>query len=296
MRKFLIVVLVLGLVASVGLSLISCNSDVDMPGSKWTNKEVLEYEMWEGEKIVGALVVTTERVEAGNQTLNMTGTTHNISAKTSKGARVTMVASDLESKVIMASESLLDGFTTIASAKKVDYKGNTYTTKARYDGKRYYYSLNDGEEKKISIKSGFVDNELLYTVIRAYTLENNYSGSYTVIDNVMGEKVKMNISTSNPEYRYNGTTHDVAGVPTTGIKIVSDGVEQAMATNVKCVELNVQRAEAPIGTPMQVVYSVEGEGGLKVIGKGEAGLYSTHIPVMIKENNLTYKLRSIECI
>ena len=296
MRKFLIVMLVVVLAVGAGISLVACNNDVDLPGLKWTNQEVLTYEIYDGTTLTGALVIKTERVTAGAQTLNMTGESHNVSASTVKGTRVTMAATDLSGNIIMASESLLDGFTTLASAKKVSYNGTEYTTKARYDGKRYFYSINDGEEKKIRIKAGFVDNELLYTVLRAYTLENNYNGTYTVIDNVAGEQVKINIATSNPECRYNGTTHTQAGAPVTGIQVISDGVEQAMATNVKCVELKLQRAEAPVGTPIFVTYSVEGEGGLSVLGKGSTGLYSTHIPVKIVENNLTYKLSSIECM
>ncbi len=294
MRKFLIVMLVVVFTVCVGISMVSCNNDVDHAGSKWTNEEVLSYEMYDGNTLVGALVIKTERVASGAQTLNMTGETHEVSAST-RGVRVTMAATDLEGNVIMASESLLNGFTTLASAKKVSYKGTEYTTKARYDGKRYIYSVNGGEEKKIRIKTGFVDNELLYTTLRAYTLENNYSSTYTVIDNVAGEQVKMNISTSNPEVRYNGTAHEVAGEKVQGISIFSDGVEQDMKTNVKCVELKVQRAEAPVGTPIYITYSVEGEGGLSVLGAGSTGLYSTHIPVKIVENNLTYKLASIAC-
>ncbi len=288
MRKFLILMLVVVLAISAGVSLVACSGDVDLPGLKWTNEEVLTYEMYDGDVLVGALVVKTERVESGNQTLNMTGESHNVSASTVKGARVTMAASDLNGNVIMASESLLNGFTTLASAKKVNYNGVEYTTKARYDGKRYFYSVNGGEEKKMKIKQGFVDNELLYTVLRAYTLENNYTGTYTVVDNVAGEKVEMNISTSNPEVRYNGASN-------TGITILSDGIESPLANNVKCVELNIQRASAPVGTPVKVTYSVEGEGGLSVLGKGSAGHRSTHIPVKIVENNITYKLASIEC-
>ena len=287
MRKFLILMLVVVLALGAGVSLIACSGDVDLPGLKWTNEEVLMYEMYDGDVLVGALVVTTERVESGNQTLNMTGESHNVSASTVKGARVTMAASDLNNNVIMASESLLNGFTTLASAKKVNYNGVEYFTKARYDGKRYFYSVNGGEEKKMKIKQGFVDNELLYTVLRAYTLENNYTGTYTVVDNVAGEKVEMNISTSNPEVLYNG-------VANTGVKIVSDGIESTQV-NVKYVELNIQRASAPVGTPVKVTYSVEGEGGLSVLGKGSAGHRSTHIPVKIVENNITYKLASIEC-
>ena len=287
MRKFLILMLVVVLALGAGVSLVACSGDVDLPGLKWTNEEVLTYEMYDGDVLVGALAVKTERVDSGNQTLNMTGETHNVSASTVKGARVTMVASDLEGNVIMASESLLNGFTTLASAKKVSYNGVEYTTKARYDGKRYYYSVNGGEEKKMKIKQSFVDNELLYTVLRAYTLENSYSGTYIVVDNVAGEKVEMNISTSNADVRYNGANN-------AGIKVLSDGIE-SLASNVKCVELNIQRASAPVGTPIKVTYSVEGDGGLSVLGKGSAGHRSTHVPVKIVENNITYKLASIDC-
>ena len=287
MRKFLILMLVVVLALGAGVSLVACSGDVDLPGLKWTNEEVLTYEMYDGDVLVGALAVKTERVDSGNQTLNMTGETHNVSASTVKGARVTMVASDLDGNEIMASESLLNGFTTLASAKKVSYNGVEYTTKARYDGKRYYYSVNGGEEKKMKIKQSFVDNELLYTVLRAYTLENSYSGTYIVVDNVAGEKVEMNISTSNADVCYNGANN-------AGIKVLSDGIE-SLASNVKCVELNIQRASAPVGTPIKVTYSVEGDGGLSVLGKGSAGHRSTHVPVKIVENNITYKLASIDC-
>ena len=115
-------------------------------------------------------------------------------------------------------------------------------------------------------------------------LSNGNTVSYTYnADGIRTQKV------------YNGTTHNVGGVDVTGIKIVSDGVEQTTATNVKCVELTIQRAEAPVGTPIKVTYSVEGEGGLSVLGVGSTGLYSTHIPVKIVENNLTYKLASVSC-
>jgi hypothetical protein len=190
----------------------------------------------------------------------------------------------LDGSTFLESEAILNGFTTLASAKKITKNGQDTFIKARYDGKRYYYSVNDGEEEKIKIKTGFIDNELLYTVLRVYSIENNYTGSYTVMDNVAGEKTGLSISTANADFRY-----------VKGIKITSDGIEQESANNVKCVELNIQRAEAPIGTPIKVAYSVEGDGGLKVWGQGASGLYSTHIPVQIVENNITYKLISIDC-
>lgn len=283
MRKFLIVMLVVVLALSVGISLIACSGDVDQPGTKWTKEEVLSYEIYDGTTLVGALAVKTERLEAGNQTLNLTGETHNVNAST-KGTRITMKGLFLDGSTFLESEAILNGFTTLASAKKITKNGQDTFIKGRYDGKRYYYSVNDGEEEKIKIKAGFVDNELLYTVLRVYSIENNYTGSYTVMDNVAGEKTLLNIATANADFRY-----------VKGIKITSDGIEQESANNVKCVELNIQRAEAPVGTPIKVAYSVEGDGGLKVWGQGASGLYSTHIPVQIVENNITYKLVSIDC-
>lgn len=295
MRKFLIVMLVLALATGAALSLVACNNDVDLPGLKWANEEVLSYEIYDGDTLVGGLVIKTERLGSGNQTLNMTGESHNVSASTVKGTRVTMAATYLDGKTSMASESILDGFTTLASAKKIVSNGTEFTSKGRYDGKRYHYSINGGEENKIKIKQGFVDNELLYTVLRSYTLENNYSGSYTVFDMQAGEKTELSIATSNDSVTYNGTTHLVAGAPVNGVTIFSNSVEQTMATAIKCVELSVQRANAPVGTPIYVTYSVEGDNGLKVWGEGSTGKYSTHFPVKIVENNITYRLASISC-
>ncbi len=295
MRKFLIVALVLVLALGASLGLIACSGDVDLPGLKWTNEEILTYEIYDGATLTGALVITTSRIGAGEQTLESTGTKHNVTATTVKGTRVKMGVSDLNGNILMTSESILNGFTTLASAKKVVKDGVETTTYARYDGKRYYYSVNGGEEQKIKIKTGFVDNELLYTVLRAYSIEDSYTGSYTVIDSVQGEKVKMSIATSKTDVYYKGTLHDVAGASVQGVEITSDGVTQPMKTDIKCVELQIQRATAPVGAPIYVTYSIEGESGLSVIGEGKTNHYSTHVPVMIVENNLTYKLSSISC-
>lgn len=296
MRKLLVAMLVIVLAVSSALVLVACGGgDVDLPGRKWTNKEVLSYEMYEGETKVGALVITTERIGSGEQTLNATGEKHVVSASSVKGTRVTMAASDLNGNVIMASESILDGFTTLASYKQVKYNGTEYTVKARFDGKRYRYSVNGAEEKKMRIKAGFVDNELLYTVLRCYAIEDSYTGTYTVVDAVAGTKEELAISTANADARYNGTPYQVEGNTVNQIKVVTGDGIVSYVTNVKCVELQVAKAKSPIGSPIFVSYSVEGTDGLSVLGEGSTGNSSTHIPLRIKENNVTYKLAAIEC-
>ncbi|MBO7156599.1 MAG: hypothetical protein J6V83_04255 [Clostridia bacterium] len=295
MRKLLVVMLVIVLAITSAIALVACGGDVDLPGRKWTNKEVLSYEIYEGETKIGALVITTERIGSGEQTLNATGDKHVVSASSVKGTRVTMAASDLNGNIMMASESILDGFTTLASYKQVKYNGADYVVKARYDGKRYRYSINGGEEEKIKVKTGFVDNELLYTVLRCYSIEDSYTGTYTVIDAVAGTKQNLSISTSNADARYNGTPYQVEGATVNQIKVVTGDGAVSYVTNVKCVELQIAKSDAPIGSPIFVSYSVEGTDGLSVLGEGATGNSSTHIPVRIKENNLTYILASIEC-
>ncbi|MBO5776078.1 MAG: hypothetical protein J6R35_01755, partial [Clostridia bacterium] len=276
MRKLLVVMLVIVLAITSAIALVACGGDVDLPGRKWTNKEVLSYEIYEGETKIGALVITTERIGSGEQTLNATGDKHVVSASSVKGTRVTMAASDLNGNIMMASESILDGFTTLASYKQVKYNGADYVVKARYDGKRYRYSINGGEEEKIKVKTGFVDNELLYTVLRCYSIEDSYTGTYTVIDAVAGTKQNLSISTSNADARYNGTPYQVEGATVNQIKVVTGDGTISYVTNVKCVELQIAKSDAPIGSPIFVSYSVEGTDGLSVLGEGATGNSSTH--------------------
>ena len=261
MRKVLVVLVVAVLVVSAALFTASCGGNVDVPGTVWANKEVCEYGIYNSDNLpVGALIIVTERLSAGEQTLNATGAKVNITSSSARGTRVTMKASDRDGNVWLESESILNGFTPAASYRKVSKDGENYTVTATYDGKNYRYRLNDGEENKIRVKSGFIDNELLYTVVRCYTIESAYSSEFTVVDPVAGTKEKITAATfGEGDYK--------------------DPV--------------FTRSDSPVGASMYADYTKID--GLKVLGEGSTGLYSVRIPVQIVENDLVYKLVSVQC-
>lgn len=282
MRKVLVVLVVAVLVVSAALFTASCGGNVDVPGTVWANKEVCEYGIYNSDNLpVGALIIVTERLSAGEQTLNATGAKVNITSSSARGTRVTMKASDLDGNVWLESESILNGFTPVASYRKVSKDGENYTVTATYDGKNYRYRLNDGEEKKLRVKSGFIDNELLYTVVRCYTIESSYSSEFTVVDPVAGTKEKITVATFGE-----GDYQDP-------VEVISSGEEAETKHSLSFTRLSFTRSDSPVGASMYADYTKID--GLKVLGEGSTGLYSVRIPVQIVENDLVYKLVSVQC-
>ncbi len=282
MRKLAIVLVVAVLVVSAALFTASCGGNVDVPGTVWANKEVCEYGIYNSDNLpVGALIIVTERLAEGEQTLNATGAKVNITSSSARGTRVTMKASDRDGNVWLESESILNGFTPVASYRKVSKDGENYTVTATYDGKNYRYRINDGEEKKLRVKSGFIDNELLYTVVRCYTIESSYSSEFTVVDPVAGTKEKITVATfGEGDYR-------------DPVEVVSSGAEAETKHSLSFTRLSFTRSASPVGASMYADYTKID--GLKVLGEGSTGLYSVRIPVQIVENDLVYKLVSVQC-
>lgn len=282
MRKVLVVLVVAVLVVSAALFTASCGGNVDVPGTVWANKEVCEYGIYNSDNLpVGALIIVTERLSAGEQTLNATGAKVNITSSSARGTRVTMKASDRDGNVWLESESILNGFTPVASYRKVSKDGENYTVTATYDGKNYRYRINDGEEKKLRVKSGFIDNELLYTVVRCYTIESSYSSEFTVVDPVAGTKEKITVATFGE-----GDYQDP-------VEVISSGEEAETKHSLSFTRLSFTRSDSPVGASMYADYTKID--GLKVLGEGSTGLYSVRIPVQIVENDLVYKLVSVQC-
>ena len=267
---------------SAALFAAGCGGNVDVPGTVWANKEVCEYGIYNSDNLpVGALIIVTERLAEGEQTLNATGAKVNITSSSARGTRVTMKASDRDGNVWLESESILNGFTPVASYRKVSKDGENYTVSATYDGKNYRYRINDGEEKKLRVKSGFIDNELLYTVVRCYTIESSYSSEFTVVDPVAGTKEKITVATfGEGDYR-------------DPVEVVSSGAEAETKHSLSFTRLSFTRSASPVGASMYADYTKID--GLKVLGEGSTGLYSVRIPVQIVENDLVYKLVSVQC-
>lgn len=297
MRKFTVVILVIALACAVVLATAGCSGDTDLPGRSWTQTEVLSYEIYKGNTLYGAMVITAERLQKGDHVLNATGETHTVTSGAAGGTRVTVMASNLAGECIMRSESILDGFTSLASYKTVKDGDTEYTVKARYDGKNYHYSINGGAEKKIKENSSFVDNELLYTIVRCYSVDSgSYSASFNVSDPINGTIDAITATTVKTDVYYRGTTHvNAENLPVTCVKTTDGDGKVTFVDSVKAVQIRFQRSEAPIGTPVYVTYAVSGNGGLDVKGIGSQNLVSTHIPLEIVENDITYKLADVEC-
>ena len=293
MRKVLVVLVVAVLAVSAALFAVSCGGNVDVPGTVWANKEICEYGIYDSDNLpVGALIIVTERLATGEQTLNATGAKVNITSSSARGTRVTMKASDRDGNVWLESESILNGFTPAASYRKVSKDGENYTVTATYDGKNYRYRINDGEEKKLRVKSGFIDNELLYTVVRCYTIESAYSSEFTVVDPVAGTKEKVVDPVAGTKEKITAATFG-EGDYQDPVEVISSGVEAETKHSLSFTRLSFTRSDSPVGASMYADYTKID--GLKVLGEGSTGLYSVRIPVQIVENDLVYKLVSVQC-
>lgn len=279
MRKLVVVILVLTLALTAVIAFAGCNGDTDIPGVKWANREELTYVITEDGVVVGTLYVTTEQVPTGEVTLNATGEKFNISSSASKGTRVSMsIERTVDGQEIMKSESIMDGFTAVAGyKKKLNGDGTTTEIISSYDGKRVHYTVNGGEEEKVKIKDGYIDNGLLYTIVRCYSIESQYSDSYTVLDALTGDKETISVSTY-AESNFSKTLNYVDG----------NGV-QGTATNLKCVSLRFARNASPSGASIMVTYTIEGDDGFYV-RDAKTNQASSHFPVQIVENNLVYDL------
>lgn len=279
MRKLVVVILVLTLALTAVAVFAGCSGDADIPGVKWTNKEELTYLITENNITVGKLYVVTEQVPTGEVTLNATGEKFNISSSASKGTRVSMrIERTVDGKEIMKSESIMDGFTAVASyKKKLNGDGTTTEIISNYDGKRVHYTVNGGEKQKTKIKNGYIDNGLLYTIVRCYSLEKQYNASFTVLDALTDNKEKIAVS-AYAESTYTNTLNYV------------DGSGNAnTATNLKCINLKFARETSPSGAPIIVTYTIEGDNGF-YIRDAKTNQASSHFPVKIVENNLVYDL------
>lgn len=284
MKKIILILLIAILAAGGALTLSACSGTTDTPGSQWVDEERLTYKIIDNENDaqIGKLTVTTKSITESTAALPRSGVSANLSYVATSRALITMVAVDNADNEIMYSESIMDGFSPLASYKSVNYNGTQYTVSASYDGKHYTYSLNGGEEQKLKIKSGFCDNELLYTIIRCYSLDSSYSGSFTVADPLQGTKATLNVTYDEdivfkPNYICTAQT--------------GDGV-QSVISGINATTFAIYGSETPVGQYAYVTYANKGtdSGYLSLAGKGISGKSSYQIPLIIIENNLTYQL------
>lgn len=284
MRKLLIVLVVAILAAGAALATASCSNKAAVPGAVWANEEVAEYQIIRDNVVVGAMVIRMERLPAGSEvTLNATGETYSIGSS-AHGTRVTVTASDSADpdNVWLYAESIMDRFTSVASYRKMNYGGENYELKAHFSGKYYYYTLNGGKEERIRVgKSGFLDREHMFTIVRCYDIEAGYSGSYKIADPFSGEAVKISVAAAG-EVAFSNP-----------VEVVDFAGNSETRATTLCTAVTFSRTETPQGKPVTVLYSKAD--GLEAKGDpassdAAGGTGSVRVPVQIIENDVTYNL------
>ncbi len=271
MKKLL---LIIAIIVTMALTLVGCAS-TPVPGTAWADHEVLTYDVIEDGAVIGTMTTTIEILE-GEQSLTLGAdkeTKYNVGTGLD-GKRLTQTIV-IDGKIAMQSQALVKRWSTIASYKMVDYKDNNYAINSTYSGKYVKYTKTTGDAEPVtgSIKigkSGYIDNEFIYTYIRAYAeLDSSMSKSVTTIDYENMQKTTLSIAT---------TTDNVE-------KFAFEGKER------ECAKMIVQHTSSPVGKSIQARYLTR-----KAYEKpsSTSPLYgSYHLPAEIVENNLTYKLKSI---
>lgn len=276
MKKIILVLLVAAIIAVGSVSLAGCSPDVPVPGIAWANNETLTYDIKDGETSIGTLTVTTSKIAAGDHIIErFRPEPFSISGGVSAGTRIVKRATDTDGNEIMYSESLLNGFTSLASYKKVNFGGKNYELRVYHEGKHFYYAEGGNGFQRIKAKSGYADNELLYNIIRCYDIGVGYSSSYSVLSPLSESLEKVSVSTSTAAaaaFELNYT--DRNGAPA--------------QKQVNCITATFTKTDSPSGRPITVWYAPS---DFQLLGNVNiANNKSIFLPVKIIENNLTYSL------
>lgn len=282
MKKSIPVVLIV-LVALTATLLAGCGNSAPTPGTAWANSEVFTYTVKDADRDnaqIATMTITTERLSAGTYRIGAIDRDFTVSSTQSQGGglRVKTSAVAPDGTVLMESESLLNGFTALASYKKVANGDVNYETRAYYDGKNYHYQSGSAEWQSVKIKSGFLDNELLYMVLRCYSeIDSAYSATYNIPNPLNGVVEKIAVSVVGTEQSSYTVKY---------IDLEDKEVEAAKPVTV----LSLSKSESPVGTSIGVWYT-KSDFALPGVG-GKTASY--HIPVKIVENNLTYELVTVK--
>lgn len=278
MKKTPLLILLILVLAVPMLMLSGCGGTVVIPAPAWARTETFVYNIKENGAKIGTLTVETQELSKGTYTIEkLEGRSFKIDAGTD-GLRYKQTARDLNGNVIMESESIMNGFTSIGGYTKVNYKDTAYEVKSYKDGKYFKYWLNGVEQKKIKVSKGYLDNGLMYAYIRAYSeIDAGYTQNVVIIDPIAGSAENF-VITAEASLRTNFTFDRIK--PDDSVK----------TETVPAVHVSFSKSEKPVGTPIYAYYTHK---DFRLYGDTSVtSNYSYHIPVKMVENNLTYELVS----
>lgn len=247
---------------------VACSSSTP-PGSCWADMEILEYVVSDNDKNIGTLTSTIIR--------NLSAEDKMLNGKTYSRATTKIIIDYENDSDSLKVESLLDDFLPLATYKKKVTLDQSYELNSYYEGKYYHYSLlKDGEEYigRLKIKAPYIDNDLLYTYIRTYSLANQ------------NQTLNVPFALSNTVERLN--------VRTVGTKLLDVPFPEENK-KVDCHQVSINRTSSPIGKPI-FIYFTPDKSEYTIAGSLNSIYNSSKLPVRIEENNIVYKLTKITII
>ncbi len=267
--------LIITIIVCLTLTLVGCSS-TPVPGRAWANSELLTYDVIENEQVIGSMTIGLEVLQ-GEQSFNIgddTTTKYNLGTGSS-GKRLTQKVV-IDGATVMESQALVKDWTTIASYKMVNYQCRAYKVSTTYQDKYVSYTktVNGGTAEQGDIKvgsSGYIDNEFIYTYVRAFSeLDSSMSKSVTTIDyeNMQQTTLSLQSITANVKpFNFEGKDR-------------------------KCALMSVQHSSSPIGLETIVRYFTKD--AYKNDNNGSSQYDSIRIPAEIIENNITYRIKTVE--
>lgn len=279
MKKISVVVILLILVSVLAVMLSGCGGDKKLPGTAWADEEIATYGMYQNKVKTGTYVVKITKLNAGEHALpKFPEEKVKVTSNTTKGALVVQTVTDADNKVIMHSETIMNGFTPIKSYKEINNGDVKYNVKGKYDGKKFVYSYNGGKEKRVNIKTGFMDNEVLFIITRCYEIESGYTATHTLINPESGNKEKIKVSKT-----AEGTSEQFT--------VSVDGGEPKAYSKIGLIAMSYTRESSPRGMSIAVFYTNK---DFEIIGGGSTAFNkSKRIPTIIIENDIQYILENV---
>ncbi len=288
MKKILMLLIVVTMVAVSVFAFSGCTT-TSVPGVAWGTTETFVYDILDSDQddaVIGTLTYSVELLAVGDHTIDsIPDKTFSVTETVSKGSRIIMEATDLDGNIIMYSEALTNGFSSLASYKYVCYGDADYSYSAYYDDSRCYYSINGGDYDSFK-SSTDIDNTSLYNLIRGYDLGSSYSATIEVV----------NPTDATTESFYLATTVSDTITATINYSTEDFGSDTIVVDTYK---VSLTKNDAPIGGNITIYYSAYDSSektmsSSSFFTQGSQAVQSSsfHIPVRIEENNLTYVLSS----
>ncbi len=247
----------------------ACDGEIP-PGIAWASKDILTYEVKDGDQDAGELQITTQRIyDEEDKYLD-----ENLYEDADQ--RITMTYTFGDEQMLV--ESLMSGMSPVATLKTVDTSQKNYTLSSYFSDNYYYYTLKENgieTSDRIKAKGDFIDNDIMYIYLRCFDLDSGFTKLLNIPD-------PFNNDTQSLTARRIGTKELTVPYPD------KDKVVETIA-------ISIERNSTPVGESIYVYYTPEDD-EYNITGSLGSLDDSKKFPVKIVENNLTFNLIEITVV